>query len=106
MRTPVHIHSVYFWLWKSLDREKRRQFETGLDLLTRDANVRSRHIGKPADTNRDVIECGYDYAVVLVFDNLETHNAYQAGEAHQTFLDTCADLWARVQVYDVSETIR
>ncbi len=102
----MHIHSVYFWLWKTLDVEKRRQFENGLDLLTRDPNVLTRHIGRPADTDRDVIERGYDYGVVLTFENLETHNAYQAGQAHQTFLDTCSDMWARVQVYDVKEMMR
>ncbi len=102
----MHIHSVYFWLWKSLDAEKRRQFEAGLDLLTRDPNVLTRHIGKPADTDRDVIERGYDYAVVLTFENLQTHDAYQAGEPHQTFLDAYSEMWGRVQVFDVSETMR
>lgn len=102
----MHVHSVYFWLWKTLDAEKRRQFETGLDLLTHDPNVLTRHIGRPADTNREVIERGYDYGVVLTFESLATHNAYQAGAPHQTFLDTCADMWSRVQVFDVHETIR
>ena len=102
----MHVHSVYFWLWKTLDADKRRQFEHGLDLLTRDENVLTRHIGQPAETNRDVIERGYDFGVVLTFENLKTHNAYQAGQPHQIFLDTCSDMWARVQVFDVSETIR
>lgn len=99
----MHAHTVFFWLWKTISNEDRRRFEQGLDRLTRDANVRDRHIGKPASTNRAVIDSSYDYGVVLRFDNLAAHDAYQTGHAHQVFLETCADLWSRVQVFDIDE---
>lgn len=99
----MHVHTVFFWLWQTLDTEDRRRFEEGLDLLTRDPNVRDRRIGKPAATNRAVIDSSYDYGVVLRFDTLASHDAYQAGLAHQVFLETCADLWSRVQVFDIDE---
>lgn len=97
----MHIHTVFFWLWKTLSDEEWQRFEQGLDLLTRDPNVLGRHIGKPAGTNRPVIDSSYDYCIVLHFDNLAAHNAYQAGKAHQDFLDGCASFWSRVQVYDI-----
>jgi hypothetical protein len=95
---------VFFWLWKTTGPEQIRQFEYGLDLLTRDPNVMERQIGKPAATARPVIESSYDYAVVLKFSDLASHDAYQAGQAHQMFLETCASLWSKVQVYDIENS--
>jgi len=99
----VHIHTVFFWLLDTLDDEQRMQFENGLDLLTRDPNVLDRRIGKPASTDRPVIVTSYDYGIVLRFGNLAAHDKYQSGREHQTFLDTCAHMWSRVQVYDIDE---
>jgi len=70
-------------------------------MLTRDPNVLERRIGKPAATSRPVIDSSYDYGVVLMFADLASHDAYQAGQAHQAFLKTCASLWSKVQVYDI-----
>lgn len=99
----MHIHTVFFWLWKTQSEQQRQQFEQGLDLLTRDPNVLDRRIGKPASTSRHVIDSSFDYGVVLRFESLASHNAYQAGNAHQDFLDSCAPLWSRVQVYDIED---
>ncbi|MEO1162059.1 MAG: Dabb family protein, partial [Pseudomonadota bacterium] len=98
------IHTVFFWLWKTTGPEQIRQFESGLDLLTRDPNVLERQIGKPAATDRAVIDSSYDYAAVLKFSDLAGHDAYQAGEAHQLFLEACASLWSKVQVYDIENS--
>lgn len=99
----MHTHTVFFWLWKTLDEEQRRKFEHGLDLLTRDPNIRDRRIGKPASTERSVVDSSYDYGIVLQFDDLAAHDQYQGSEAHQEFLDTCAEMWSRVQVYDINQ---
>ena len=66
----MHIHTVFFWLWKTAGPEQIRQFENGLDLLTRDPNVLERQIGKPAATGRAVIDSSYDYGVILKFSDL------------------------------------
>ena len=97
----MHIHTVFFWLWKSSSAQDRKQFEEGLDNLTKDTNILMRKIGKPAATNREVIDSSYDYGVVLHFENQAAHDAYQAGEPHQRFLSDCMRLWNRVQVYDI-----
>ena len=67
-------------------------------------HVRDRRIGKPAATRRDVVDSTYDYAMVLGFEDLADHNAYQVSAEHQAFLDTCFRMIGRVQVYDVDET--
>jgi len=100
----MHTHTVFFWLWKTLSVEKRRQFENGLDLLSRDPNVLDRRIGRPAETNRSVVDSSYDFCLIARFETLAAHNAYQESEAHQVFLDTCSEMWSRVQVYDVQES--
>jgi hypothetical protein len=99
----MHIHTVFFWLVENIDDNQRKHFEDGLDQLTRDPNVLDRRIGKPAATDRPVIDSSYDYGVILRFENLASHDKYQTGPDHQAFLDNCAHLWSRVQVYDIEE---
>ncbi len=99
----MHIHTVFFWLRGDIDTASHKVFENGLDLLTRDPNIVARRIGRPAATDRPVIDSTYSYAIVLRFDNLAAHGAYQAGDAHQRFLESCSGMWSRVQVYDVEE---
>lgn len=100
----MHVHTVFFWLWKTTSDDERIRFEQGLAALTRDANVLDRRVGKPSATNRSVVDSSYDYGVVLCFRDLAAHDSYQSGQAHQQFLKTCGHMWARVQVYDIDET--
>ncbi|MEO0913190.1 MAG: Dabb family protein [Pseudomonadota bacterium] len=97
----MHVHTALFWLLKTLSPEDRQAFRNGLDLLTSDPRIRARSVGVPAETHRSVIERGYDYGIVLTFDSLSDHDAYQSGAPHQQFLDTCAHMWTRVQVIDL-----
>ena len=73
----------------------------GLDQLTQESHIKSRRIGKPAPTERDVVDSSYSYAIVLQFEDLAGHDAYQASSEHEIFLDTCFDMISRVQVYDI-----
>ena len=83
----MHIHNVYFWLDETLDNEARTAFEQGLDSLIKDPAARGGHYGPPAGTDRDVVERSYTYGLVVIFDDLAGHDAYQAGEVHRRFLD-------------------
>jgi hypothetical protein len=94
----MHIHNVYFWLKNGQDNEA---FEQGLDSLTHDPGVKSGYFGKPANTNRDVVENSYSYGLVLVFDNLAAHDQYQAGAIHLKFVDKHLSKWERVIVHDI-----
>ncbi|MCP4385090.1 MAG: Dabb family protein [Hyphomicrobiales bacterium] len=99
----MHTYIVFFWLKEGLDEGEHERFFEGLDPLTREQHVRDRRIGKPAATDRDVVDFSYAYSIVLRFDNLAAHNAYQVSDEHQAFLDTRLDMVERVQVYDVAE---
>jgi hypothetical protein len=97
----MHIHTVFFWLKDNVSPTQRQQFENGLDLLISDTNILDRKIGTPAATSRDVIDATYDYGIVLMFDSLAAHDRYQASQTHIEFLQNCATMWKRVQVYDI-----
>lgn len=100
----MHTHTVFFWLIPSTTSGERKQFEEGLRILCSDKNVRDHRVGGPAATNREVVDNTYDYALVLHFESLGAHNAYQTSEAHDRFLNMCRHMWWRVQVYDIDET--
>lgn len=97
----MHTHIVFFWLTEPDNEAHRDTFAAGLSHLVQDKNVVSHKIGIPAQTNRDVVDSGYDFAITVEFETLATHNAYQAGQNHTDFLEQCQALWSRVQVYDV-----
>ncbi|MEM9440214.1 MAG: Dabb family protein [Pseudomonadota bacterium] len=99
----MHSHMVFFWLWGTISDHERGQFERSLVALTADPNVVERRIGKPSTTGRSVIDSSYDYGVVLRFETLAAHDAYQAGQPLQHFLETCEHMWSRVKVYDKDE---
>lgn len=71
--------------------------------MSGDPNVHRKHIGKPALTDRQVIDSSYDYAISFAFDDLASHDNYQAGHAHLGFLDECGHMWHKVQVFDLEE---
>ena len=98
----MQVHSAYFWLKEGLSEDDLRSFEEGLESLTESETVQSGYFGAPAATEkREVVDDTYDYGLVLVFENVSTHNVYQAGDVHQTFVDEHAAKFDRVKVYDV-----
>ena len=97
----MHVHMVFFWLKEPGNQAHRSTFQAGLKGLVQDPNVLRSRIGGPAATNRDVVDNSYDFAAVIEFTDLAAHNAYQVGQAHDTFLQTCLPLWSHVKVYDL-----
>lgn len=100
----MHVHNVYFWLKDDSDNQTLVNFEQGLHSLTTDPFVVSGYYGRPADTERDVVENTYTYGLVLVFNDLAAHDQYQAGKVHLQFVDEHQAKWERVAVYDIQTT--
>lgn len=96
----VFIHHVYFWLNKPDNVEDRNKLVEGLTKLAAVKTIKAFHIGKPADTNRDVIERGYAVSWLLQFENAADQASYQTDPVHLNFVDTCKHLWSKVIVYD------
>ena len=96
----MFIHHVYFWLKNPSSNEDRQKLIEGLEKLSRVKTIKMFHLGKPADTNRDVIDTSYSVSWLLVFDDKASEESYQVDPIHLNFVETCKHLWQKVVVYD------
>jgi hypothetical protein len=94
------VHTVFFWLKNPTSAEDQAALKTGLDQLACIDLIQEAYIGKPAGSDRGVVDSSYDYSITFVFATAEDQEAYQPHPLHEQFIATCGHLWARVQVYD------
>lgn len=94
------IHNVYFWLNNPDNAEEAAKLEEGIKSLEKIKTVKDFFLGKPAPTDRPVIDNTYSYHLMLTFDSLKEQNAYQVDPVHKSFADNHAYLWKKVQIYD------
>ncbi len=99
----MFVHHVFFWLKNPESTEDRNQLLEGLKTLKTVEVIRQIHIGVPAGTNRSVIEKGYNFSLLMLFDNLEEQEVYQDHPTHHKFIHACSSLWEKVIVYDSVE---
>ena len=66
--------------------------------------IKTRHIGTPAATDRDVIDNTWSYSLILAFDSKEKQDIYQSHQAHLKFIENASSLWEKVLVYDSIKT--
>lgn len=96
----IFIHHVYFWLKNASSQEDRQKLIEGLEKLSKVKTIKMFHIGKPADTDRDVIDTSYSISWMLIFENKEDQDSYQVDPIHLKFVEECKHLWSKVVVYD------
>ncbi len=96
----VFIHHVYFWLKNAGSSEDRNKLAEGLKKLSAVATIRQFHIGKPAATNREVIDTSYAFSWLALFDNGTDQASYQTDPIHLKFVEDYSHLWEKVIVYD------
>ncbi|MBS4063564.1 MAG: Dabb family protein [Chitinophagaceae bacterium] len=96
----IFIHHVYFWLKNTGSKADRDKLVEGLTKLSKVTTIQHFHIGKPADTNRDVIERGYAISWFTQFANAKDQESYQTDPVHLKFIEECSHLWSKVVVYD------
>lgn len=94
------IHHVFFWLKNPESKEDLQQLIEGLKQLSNASTIKEFHIGKPAGTNRDVIDTTWSVSWLLLFDNKEDQDIYQTDPVHLKFINDCSHLWKKVVVYD------
>ena len=94
------FHVVFFWLIND-KQEVSKKFENELrQFIDHVDEIKTSHIGTPADTDRDVIDNTWSYSLVLSFDSKKEHDIYQDHKAHKQFIENASSLWERVLVYD------
>jgi hypothetical protein len=99
-KKTMFVHHVYFWLKNPGSNEDQAKLVAGLEKLAKVRGIRSYHIGKPADTNREVIDRSYNISWLTIFDSKADQDAYQVDPIHLRFVEECSQLWNRVIVYD------
>lgn len=93
-------HSVYFWLDNSLCDDDA--FERGLRALFEIEVVSAGSFGRAAGTpERTVTHNSFDYALVLEFEDIEKHNAYQVHPEHKVFVENFSQWFKEVRVFDI-----
>lgn len=94
------FHVVYFWLINESE-EVGKKFEKELRKFIDQVDViKTSHIGKPAPTDRDVIDNTWTYSLIVSFNSKKEQDHYQEHQAHLQFIDNASSLWEKVLVYD------
>ena len=96
----IFIHHVYFWLKNTGNMADRDKLVEGLTKLSKVTTIQQFHIGKPANTNREVIDSSYAVSWMLIFENEANQASYQTDPVHLKFIEECSHLWSKVVVYD------
>lgn len=96
----IFVHHVYFWLKNSGNKEDLEKLTAGLKKLSAVKTIKQFHIGKPAGTNRDVIDSSYAVSWLALFNNKADQDSYQTDPIHLKFVEECSSLWSKVVVYD------
>lgn len=98
----IFVHHVLFWLKDPENPAVRQKFEKAVkDLVTIDT-IRTKHIGTPASTRREVVDSSYTYSLMLTFKNKADHDSYQTHPIHDTFRGF-KDMWTKILIYDSVE---
>lgn len=100
----MFVHVVNFYLKKRLSEAEVKQFEAGVSTLGSIDGLLIFNVGKPAATDRPVIDKSYDYCLLTAFADQAAHDHYQEVPVHLQFIDACKHLWEKVVIYD-SESI-
>ena len=99
--TPGLIHSVFFWLNEGISEVDENAFLGGLKSLGAISSIQKMYIGPPGPTEeRGVVDNSYSYALIVHFQDVEGHDAYQIDPIHLKFIEDHKDKWTKVVVYD------
>lgn len=96
----MFVHHVLFWLKNPSSKEDYNKLLEGLNSLKSIDVIKTVQVGKPATTDRPVIDTSYQLSLLLIFDSLEDHDIYQDHPTHLAFVEKYSSLWSKVLIYD------
>ena len=94
------VHVVFFWLIDNTRETKEKFFDEVKKFIDNVDVIKTKHIGTPADTDRDVIDNTWSYSLVLSFESRKEQDIYQKHQSHLDFIENASSLWDKVLVYD------
>lgn len=101
MKQGPFFHVVYFWMNHPESESDITQLELELKrFISLNKQVVSHHIGRPAGTDREVVDNTYGVSLIVSFDSKEAQDVYQSDPTHLEFIERAKHLWKRVQIYD------
>jgi len=93
-------HHVLFWLKPDTSDAEKQAFREGLQSLEDIGSVKSFHIGTPSAIDRAVVDRSYTFSLLIFFEDLAAHDAYQVDPVHKAFLTRFSPTFERVVIYD------
>jgi len=100
---PFH-HHVYFYPTEAPGADDTVRLESLIrTYLSGIPGVVSLATGRPAGTDRPVVDNEYMLALLLTFPDAAAEKRYQDHPDHLTFARESRPLWSRVKVYDTVE---
>lgn len=99
--TDPFVHSVYFWFKEGVTDEQLEVFYADTEALREIEVVKAMYTGRPASTDRPIVERSYDFAVIVHFEDLAGHDVYQKHPTHLALLEKHSGIWERVMITDV-----
>jgi hypothetical protein len=96
----MFVHVVNFYLKADLTAADIKTFEEGVKSLSAIESLVTFNVGKPASTDRPVIDKSYSYCELAVFEDEAGHDVYQVHPLHLAFVENCKHLWDKVVIFD------
>jgi hypothetical protein len=91
------IHMVYFWPREGAGPEDAAALAEGARRnLSGIPGVLRLAIGRPAGTERAVVDNSYGVALLVEFADAAAEAAYQVHPDHVRFVEECSRYWSRV----------
>ncbi len=95
------FHTVFFWLREGGDASDARRIAQGCEKhLANIPGIVRLTVGRPAGTNRSVVDNTYGVALLVEFTDAAANDVYENHPDHLRFIEECSPFWSRVQVYD------
>ncbi len=94
------MHVVFFWLVDDSEETHKKFMSELRKFIDKVDLIKTKHIGAPADTDREVIDSTWTYSLILSFDSKKEQDLYQEHQLHKDFIENASSLWKKVQVYD------
>lgn len=94
------VHVVNFYLKPGLTAGDIESFEKGVTSLGSIEAISFFNVGKPAATDRPVIDKSYSYCLLCVFADQSAHDEYQTHPVHLAFVESCQQYWSKVVIFD------
>jgi hypothetical protein len=99
----MFLHCVYYWMRSDLSEAEKQTFLEKAQALIRLKSVKHGWFGKPAETDRPIIDRTYDYALVLVLEDAAGHDAFQADPEHHAIRNVVSGMWKKILIYDFED---